>query len=115
MLRELLAAPGAVCPACGETRTAWAARSLLGLLRLLVARVCSRGRRLVPLRLRCAKCLCSFEHVHALSRTVIGYHGCRKDFARALVAGTLEVANWRPSRNNYDWLGEGIYFWEHAP
>jgi hypothetical protein len=23
--------------------------------------------------------------------------------------------SWKPSQNDFDWLGHGIYFWEHAP
>jgi len=42
-------------------------------------------------------------------RTVIAYHGCDKRVADALVAG---ATSFEKSRNKYDWLGEGIYFWE---
>jgi hypothetical protein len=49
------------------------------------------------------------------ARVVIGYHGCAADFAESLYRGEVPVASWRPSRNPYDWLGHGIYFWEHAP
>lgn len=45
-------------------------------------------------------------------RTVIGFHGCDEAVARnALLRGR----NLRPSDNDYDWLGRGIYFWEHGP
>lgn len=27
----------------------------------------------------------------------------------------MAVADWKVSQNEYDWLGEGIYFWEHSP
>jgi hypothetical protein len=27
----------------------------------------------------------------------------------------IPVDRWPPSTNSYDWLGEGIYFWEHSP
>lgn len=49
------------------------------------------------------------------SRIVLGYHGCEPEFAAALIAGEVGIDRWEPSRNVYDWLGEGIYFWEHAP
>ncbi len=49
------------------------------------------------------------------SRVVLGYHGCEPGFAELLYRGEVPVATWRPSRNAYDWLGHGIYFWEHAP
>ena len=51
----------------------------------------------------------------------MGYHGCpanRPDaleFVRGLIAGTLQVEDWRPSSNEYDWLGGGVYFWEYGP
>jgi hypothetical protein len=44
-------------------------------------------------------------------REVIGYHGCTREVAERLVSGE----SWLPSQNRYDWLGEGIYFWEYAP
>jgi hypothetical protein len=42
-------------------------------------------------------------------RTVIGFHGCDRELARALVLGEKTL---RPSRNSHDWLGSGVYFWE---
>lgn len=45
-------------------------------------------------------------------RLVIGYHGCdRKVGERVLLEGTGLVA----SDNDWDWLGSGVYFWEHGP
>jgi len=45
-------------------------------------------------------------------RTVIGYHGCNE----AVVSDVLlHGRKLRPSANDYDWLGSGIYFWEHGP
>lgn len=45
-------------------------------------------------------------------RVVIGYHGTTEHTA-------LQIVNlnspFKPSRNTDDWLGNGIYFWEHAP
>ena len=49
------------------------------------------------------------------ARTVIGYHGCRHDFAEAVLLGKIRIDEWQKSQNAYDWLGEGIYFWEHSP
>jgi hypothetical protein len=53
------------------------------------------------------------------ARVVLGYHGCitveSVDFARQLLDGSKPIAEWRPSANDYDWLGHGIYFWEHSP
>jgi hypothetical protein len=48
-------------------------------------------------------------------RVVIGYHGCTEKFARDLLTGDLPISHWRPSTNRWDWLGHGIYFWEHSP
>lgn len=49
------------------------------------------------------------------ARTIIGYHGCRKDFAAELLLGNLPINQWKLSQNDWDWLGHGIYFWEHSP
>lgn len=43
-------------------------------------------------------------------RTVIGYHGCDAAVAERLLDGE----DWLSSENDYDWLGRGIYFWEHG-
>jgi hypothetical protein len=45
-------------------------------------------------------------------RTVIGYHGCEESVVRGALLGSKNI---RPSANDYDWLGRGIYFWEHGP
>lgn len=42
---------------------------------------------------------------------VLGYHGCDLPIARKIVAGQIQQ---RPSRNEYDWLGSGLYFWEDS-
>ncbi len=45
-------------------------------------------------------------------RLVVGYHGCDASVLEKVISegGTLV-----PSRNDHDWLGSGIYFWEHGP
>lgn len=43
-------------------------------------------------------------------RTVIAYHGCDASVAREL----LDRGVFKPSQNDYDWLGAGIYFWEYG-
>ena len=44
-------------------------------------------------------------------RLIVGYHGCdRSTLERVL----LHNGDLRPSRNPWDWLGEGIYFWEQG-
>ncbi len=45
---------------------------------------------------------------------VLGYHGCEKVFANGVRSGRISLAQWKPSQNLYDWLGEGIYFWESS-
>lgn len=49
------------------------------------------------------------------ARIVVGYHGCERKLADGLLTGKLPIAEWNKSDNAYDWLGEGIYFWEHSP
>src|SRR5262245_22992021 len=50
--------------------------------------------------------------MHALSASfVLGYHGCDRTVAERLLAGD----DFKPSNNEYDWLGPGIYFWEANP
>ncbi len=43
-------------------------------------------------------------------RTVIAYHGCDAETAELL----LHDEPFKKSQNDYDWLGEGIYFWEYG-
>ena len=45
------------------------------------------------------------------SAFILGYHGCDHRVGERLLAG----AAFRPSNNDYDWLGPGIYFWEANP
>jgi hypothetical protein len=49
------------------------------------------------------------------ARIVVGYHGCTTGFAQGLLLGRRPIREWQPSTNDWDWLGHGIYFWEHAP
>jgi hypothetical protein len=54
----------------------------------------------------------STAKLHRLSASfVLGYHGCD-----AVVADRLLLNEpFKPSRNVWDWLGEGIYFWDANP
>jgi hypothetical protein len=105
---ELFEAPEAACPTCGRACAGdWSARLRLASMRL-------RGRRLARARLWCARCAHYFGHLHVEPRRVVGYHGCRRDLARALVTGRLSAVEWQASQNDYDWLGAGVYFWEEA-
>ncbi len=40
---------------------------------------------------------------------LIGHHGCHREVGEAVIAGKMELL---PSANDYDWLGEGVYFWQ---
>lgn len=46
----------------------------------------------------------------AATSFILGYHGCDRKLADKVFAGKATL---RPSHNDYDWLGDGIYFWEH--
>jgi len=43
-------------------------------------------------------------------RTIVAYHGCDAEVAERLLRGEP----FKKSQNDYDWLGEGIYFWEYG-
>lgn len=43
---------------------------------------------------------------------VLGFHGCDKSIAENVVN---QKENLLFSQNDYDWLGNGIYFWENSP
>jgi hypothetical protein len=43
---------------------------------------------------------------------VLGYHGCDKEVGESLLSGRT---NFLTSKNQHDWLGHGIYFWENNP
>ena len=45
-------------------------------------------------------------------RTVVGYHGTRASVAQSVVGGHQDL---EPSRNDDDWLGHGVYYWQYAP
>lgn len=45
-------------------------------------------------------------------RQVIAYHGCDRAIADKVLLKGEALA---PSEKDYDWLGRGIYFWEHGP
>jgi hypothetical protein len=50
--------------------------------------------------------------VHRLSASfVLGHHGCDRQAGERL----LKNQKFRLSQNDYDWLGEGVYFWEANP
>ena len=51
--------------------------------------------------------------MHHLSTSfVLAYHGCDRDLGKRLLSGS---ASFKPSENDFDWLGPGVYFWESNP
>ena len=42
---------------------------------------------------------------------VLGFHGCDESVAQDVL--TVKNKHLDKSENTYDWLGHGIYFWEH--
>lgn len=48
-----------------------------------------------------------------LPQIVLGFHGCDKKVAECVLNSTTEQL--LPSTNDYDWLGNGIYFWLNDP
>lgn len=48
----------------------------------------------------------------SLPSFVLGFHGCDKSLAESIFAGKKHL---QKSTNKYDWLGNGIYFWENNP
>ena len=46
----------------------------------------------------------------ATTSFILGYHGCDRDVADRVLAGADVL---HASRNDYDWLADGVYFWEH--
>lgn len=51
-----------------------------------------------------------YQRLHGL---VLGFHGCDAAVGESLLRGNITHLN--PSKNTYDWLGTGIYFWENDP
>jgi hypothetical protein len=43
---------------------------------------------------------------------LLGFHGTDQVTAEKILSGEELLA---PSKNSYDWLGHGIYFWEYSP
>lgn len=48
-----------------------------------------------------------------MPQIVLGFHGCDKDTAIRILNSPSEHLN--SSQNDYDWLGNGIYFWLNDP
>ena len=55
----------------------------------------------------------TWERYEVYSSFVLGFHGCDRSVGEAVLNG--EIPHLEFSRNDYDWLGEGVYFWESSP
>ncbi len=51
------------------------------------------------------------QHHDLSPHIILGYHGCDEEVGERLLKGEP----FKPSENDYDWLGHGIYFWEANP
>ncbi|MEI6702047.1 MAG: hypothetical protein WCL71_00755 [Deltaproteobacteria bacterium] len=49
----------------------------------------------------------------SLPHLVLGFHGCDQSVADDIISSGLHQL--QKSKNDYDWLGPGIYFWENNP
>ncbi|MBW8888982.1 MAG: hypothetical protein JF616_14605 [Fibrobacteres bacterium] len=48
----------------------------------------------------------------SFSSFILAYHGCNRSIGEKILSGKDKL---KPSRNKYDWLGNGAYFWESDP
>lgn len=51
-----------------------------------------------------------YSNYQRLPSMVLGFHGCDEFVGEDILSG--KVRHLATSVNKYDWLGEGIYFWE---
>lgn len=51
------------------------------------------------------------EMYSKLPNLVLGFHGCHKKVFDSVIKDGQHL---KRSENNYDWLGNGIYFWENS-
>lgn len=49
---------------------------------------------------------------YSLPSFILGFHGCDKKLKDEVLSGKKQL---KISKNSYDWLGNGIYFWENNP
>ena len=48
-----------------------------------------------------------------LPSPILGFHGCDASVGEEILSG--KESHLKPSENEYDWLGTGVYFWEGNP
>lgn len=51
------------------------------------------------------------EMYSKLPNLILGFHGCHKEVFDAVIKDGQHL---KRSENDYDWLGNGIYFWENS-
>jgi len=54
-----------------------------------------------------------WSHYEFLPSFILGFHGCESEVGESIIRG--ETSHLAPSESDYDWLGNGIYFWEGSP
>lgn len=54
-----------------------------------------------------------FDLYRRMPGFVLGFHGCDESVGEAVLKG--DPKHLAASKNAYDWLGSGIYFWENDP
>lgn len=55
----------------------------------------------------------SYPLYQRLPGLVLGFHGCDARVGESILRG--DIAHLEKSTNKYDWLGNGVYFWENDP
>lgn len=51
-------------------------------------------------------------HYNRRSGLILGFHGTDESIVRRVV---MQKEQLKPSSNEWDWIGHGVYFWEHSP
>jgi hypothetical protein len=54
-----------------------------------------------------------YSRYELLPGLLLGFHGTDQKIVENLLSG--KEPHLKPSKNDYDWLGHGIYFWEYSP
>ena len=64
--------------------------------------------------LTCRNCNKPFYRVFLGRRRLIGFHGCDARFAERITTPGVNIEEWQHSARAWEWLGDGVYFWEQA-
>lgn len=54
-----------------------------------------------------------YDLYRGMPNIVLGFHGCDASVGEAILRG--DTKHLQRSENAYDWLGNGVYFWENDP